>query len=256
MKTLKILFLFISVSMFSQEVDILESEIGKVYDFSQERQDKWIACDSLMYGPSREKQTPAERFVLEEKCYDLGYEEACDNIWSVICGNDWTDEGYNITSYSKQNPDYRFTTASSTLQEQCDDLYGSENIGDLNYETAWVEGVDGDGIGEHIEFNFPPSHPRITTVIIANGFVKSREIWKNNARVKQLKMYLNTKPFAILNVKDVYAVQTFNIQTIGKERNLGLSPDSIKFEISAVYKGDKYNDTAITEIYFDGLDVY
>ena len=30
----------------------------------------------------------------------------------------------------------------------------------------------------------------------------------------------------------------------------------LKFEIIEVYKGLKYNDTAITEIYFDGMDVH
>jgi len=30
----------------------------------------------------------------------------------------------------------------------------------------------------------------------------------------------------------------------------------LKFEILEVYKGSKYNDTAITEIYFDGIDVH
>jgi hypothetical protein len=31
---------------------------------------------------------------------------------------------------------------------------------------------------------------------------------------------------------------------------------SIKFEILEVYPGEKYQDAAITEIYFDGIDVH
>lgn len=30
----------------------------------------------------------------------------------------------------------------------------------------------------------------------------------------------------------------------------------MKFKILDVYKGDKYDGTAITEIYFDGIDVH
>jgi len=30
----------------------------------------------------------------------------------------------------------------------------------------------------------------------------------------------------------------------------------MKFEILEVFKGDKYDDTAISEIYFDGIDVH
>lgn len=31
---------------------------------------------------------------------------------------------------------------------------------------------------------------------------------------------------------------------------------TLQFEIVAVYPGAKYEDTAITEIYFDGIDVH
>lgn len=34
-------------------------------------------------------------------------------------------------------------------------------------------------------------------------------------------------------------------------------PDwTVKFEIVEVYKGTKYNDTVISEIFFDGTDVH
>ncbi len=290
-----ITFLLVHVTLFSQETLVLESEIGKTYDFSQERQDQWAVCDSLMFSKTfKEKLTQEEWNKLSNTCDDIGYSEASDNMESVISGNDWTDEGYpynqidltkayNYAAYIKQHPDYRFTTASSALKSTSENTYGDRNISDLSYQTAWIEGVAGDGIGEYIAFNFQPGHPRITTVIIANGYIKTKEAWKNNSRVKQLKMYVNDKPFAILDLKDVYADQIFKIPTIGYKITYGLNndgttwwrykdengkdvksyhenselqPDSIKFEILSVYKGDKYKDTAITEIYFNGLDVY
>lgn len=277
------LFLLVSFTIFSQEIPTLKPKIGKTYDFSQERGDLWATCDSLMYN-----KFPAEKFTQEEinklsnKCDEVGYSEACDDMWGIICGNDWTDEGYNMTYYMNDS-NYKFTTASSALKSKSKNTYGEKNIGDLNYRTAWVEGVKGYGIGETVAFKFPPGHPRITTVIIANGYIKTKEAWKNNSRPKQLKMYVNDKPFAILNLEDVYAEQAFSIPTIGYKITYGLNndgttwwkykdengrdvksyhenselkPDSIKFEILSVYKGDKYKDTAITEIYFDGLDVY
>lgn len=33
-------------------------------------------------------------------------------------------------------------------------------------------------------------------------------------------------------------------------------PWTLKFEIAEVYKGTKYDDVVITEIYFDGIDVH
>ena len=277
-----ILFLM-SFRFFSQDTPVLEPKIGKTYDFSQERQELWSTCDSLMFDTSfKEKLTQQEFTALMETCGDIGYSEACDNKWSIVCGDDWTDEGYN-TTYYLNDLDYKFTTASSALKSKSENTYDDRNISDLSYQTAWVEGVDGDGIGEFIEFHFQPGHPRITKIIIANGYIKDKKTWKNNSRVKQLKVYVNNKPFAILNLKDIYAEQTFEIPTIGYKityglnndgttwwrykdengkdiksyhKNSKLKPDSIKFEILSVYKGDKYKDTAITEIYFDGLDVY
>jgi len=284
MKTIKtlIIFLFTSFTLFSQEIPTLEPKIGEIYDFSQERKELWTTCDSLYDKSLKKKLTQKEWNKLSNKCDDIDYRESCDDMWSVVCGNHWVDEGYNMVYYMN-DPNYKFTTASSVLKSKSENTYGDRNISDLNYRTAWVEGVEGDGIGETIAFKFPPGHPRITTVIIANGYIKSKEAWKNNARVKQLKMYVNDKPFAVLNLGDVYAEQIFNIPTIGYKityysnkdgtpgwkykdengrsvksyhENSELKPDFIKFEILSVYKGDKYKDTAITEIYFDGLDLY
>ncbi len=262
MKTLFIFF-FTSFTLFGQEVSTLEPEIGKTYDFrfSQERQELWATCDSL-YDPSlKKKLTQKEWNKLSNTCDDIDHSDACDNIWSIVCGDHWMDEGYNMT-YFMNDSDFQFTTTSSALAAQKENNYDAKNISDSSYQTAWIEGVKGYGIGETVAFKFPPGHPRITKVIIANGYIKDKNTWKNNSRVKQLKMYVNNKPFAILNLEDVYAEQTFKIPTIGYERGVildkkdNVQPDSIKFEILSVYKGDKYKDTAITEIYFDGLDVY
>ena len=277
---------FITTTFFAQKTAILEPQIGKEYNFSKKRQNLWKTFDSLVTDQfPKNKFTQEERNALQDKCADIRYSEACDSFWDIVCGDDWTDEGYNIASYTKSHPTYKFCTVSSVLQAQGKNKYNALSIYDLNYKTAWVEGVKGYGIGETIIFNFHSSHPRINKVIIANGYIKDKTTWHNNSRVKQLKMYLNNKPFAILNLKDVYAEQTFKIPIIGykikhytnKEgkgysskyidssgktvmvyngKNNEFSADTIRFEIISIYKGDKYSDTAITEIYFDGLDVY
>ena len=155
-----------------------EPEIGKIYDFSQERQELWTTCDSLYDKSFKEKLTQEEWNKLSNTCDDIDYSEACDERWSVICGNDWTDEGYNIIYYIN-DPEYNFTTASSALNMQGKNSYNASNISDLSYKTAWIEGVKGYGIGETVAFKFPPGHPRITKVIIANGYIKDKNTWKN-----------------------------------------------------------------------------
>ncbi|MBQ2239790.1 MAG: hypothetical protein II322_03130 [Alistipes sp.] len=52
-------------------------------------------------------------------------------------------------------------------------------------------------------------------------------------------------------------LQRFEVGILGNEDRCEESPVwSIKFEILEVYPGDKYDDTVITEIYFDGIDVH
>lgn len=143
-------------------------------------------------------------------------------------------------------------TASSTLA----DRYAAEKAHDFSIVTAWVEGVEGNGEGEYLRYSFPGTCPRITTVLIHNGYVKNWEVWYDNARVKRLLMYYNDEPYAILNLQDTMGLQSFDVGVLGYEDKDSAPAWSIKFEILEVYPGKKYEDTAITEIYFDGIDVH
>ena len=168
------------------------------------------------------------------------YGEVVENAWDIIDGGcSWYCSGGN----------YKIKASSSL-----GDSYKAEFANDLSYKTAWVEGKKDEGIGEYLEYYFKNDSPRITEIIISNGYMKSEETWKNNNRVKKLKLYVNGVPFGILNLKDSRTDQYFSVGTLGHNKN---GTDLIlKFEILEVYKGSKYNDTAITEIYFDGIDVH
>jgi hypothetical protein len=103
-------------------------------------------------------------------------------------------------------------------------------------------------------YEFEMSCPRITTVYILNGYVKSNSAWSANSRVKKLKVYYNNKPIAILELQNSRSMQWFDIGTVGRT---GSGPRwSLKFEILEVYPGTKYQDTVISDIMFNGIDVY
>lgn len=179
-------------------------------------------------------------------------DETMEDYWDILgAGCSWYCGGG-----SKE------VTASSYLKSQGENNYEPKNAHDLNYKTAWVEGVEGYGIGEYLLYSFGGASPRINEIIVVNGYVKSKSAWENNSRVKKLKVYIDDNPYAILNLKDIRGSQSFKVEPIGNNERkdwdvLKTKPDwTLKFEILEVYKGLKYDDVVISEIYFDGLDVH
>lgn len=178
----------------------------------------------------------------EKKLFE-NFDETMESYWDIIGGGcSWYCAGGPME-----------VTASSFLESQGDNNYRPENAHDLSYKTAWVEGVAGYGIGENLVYHFAGSAPRINKIIVINGYIKNPKSWKDNSRVKKLKVYINDKEFAIFNLEDLMCEQSFDVPLLGKYSD---EKWTLKFEILEVYQGDKYDDVAITEIYFDGIDVH
>ena len=185
--------------------------------------------------------TEEEQFLLDNQV------ETDESYWEIIGGG--------CSWYCAGGP--KEITASSFLAPQGENDYSPENAHDLNYEYAWSEGADGYGIGEYLLYTFEGASPRITEIKIVNGYVKTESAYKNNTRVKKLKVYYNDEVLGILNLKDIRGTQSFKFEPIGfaDRTNLANAKDwTLKFEIVEVYKGLKFQDVVISEIYFDGID--
>jgi hypothetical protein len=233
----------------SKSLKAIEPTIGFTPDISDdakknlERLKKMFATvDSLVNSypdyESAKKHLTARQISIYENEEEYGKEDHLDvGIW----GCSW---------YCGGGPDSIF--ASSTLPSNNTLDYKADNIHDFSLRTAWVEAIKGYGIGESLTFRFAKQSPPVTTVEIYNGYMKSDKVWQDNSRVKQLKLYVNDKPYALLNLKDIKSKQIFAIDTLqGVDKELYL-----KFEIADVYKGDKYDDVSISEIEFDGIGVH
>ncbi|MEL7147434.1 MAG: hypothetical protein AAFO69_13755 [Bacteroidota bacterium] len=227
-------------------IEPLTFSIGNEKKFNQHLKDceeVWTKLRSLEEGG---QLTAAEQKVLD----------SCDEMERGY----WDTEGPGCSWYCGGGP-YRIT-ASSVLVSQGIGSYKAENAHDFSYQTAWVEGVKGQGIGEYLEYSFKAESPRVTRFIIANGYVKSHNAWKNNSRVKKLKMYYNDEPIGILHLSDRRANHFFSIDPLGSSdrenfQELKNKPDwTLKFEILEVYPGAQYDDTVISEIRLEGLDVH
>ena len=129
--------------------------------------------------------------------------------------------------------------------------------------------MKGDGIGETITYYFNNDWPRVNRIGIYNGYSKNDRTWRNNSRVKEFLVRINGVPYSILELQDTWKQQWFEFPTL-----LGHFPDkdvkqeysdaykgeidywTLTLEILSVYKGDKYSDTAISAIEFDGIGVH
>lgn len=229
-------------------IELLDLNTTDEKEFNRNRK----ACEAIWERMS--KGLKKEDLTQEEKAeLDKIVDETMTNYWDI--------EGQGCSWYCGGGSFKE--TASSYLADQGSINYRAENAMDLNYKNVWVEGVPGYGVGEYLEYSFYQGRPRITEIIVVNGHVKSETAWRNNSRVKKLKMYIKNKPYAILNLTDQRAAQHFKVAPIGKlDKNIdyvtskSLPPWTMKFEIMEVYPGDKYEDTVLSEIYFDGIDVH
>ena len=158
--------------------------------------------------------------------------------------------------------------ASSTLKGN----YNVKNLTDTDYRTAWVEGEKGTGIGEWVEIEFTNS-AKITTMQIANGYLKSQKTYFENASIKTLKCEFtlqvgNSERKITKNIK-LEKFKEYNLLGLPESseyyseaaidfKEIILSPNDIDYlysikkarlTILEVYPGTKYEDTCISEIY-------
>ena len=233
-----IAILFLNFSTNAQEVKHIDAEIGISYKFSIEQQKDWEKVWELLnkindfkidYG----SLTMLERYLVDE--LEMGEGPIAE------AGDTWNSVAYPYK-----------TEVCSELPPNGTISYEGRNLKDNNLLTAWIPNNENSGIGEKITFYFKRNNPRVNTISIFNGYLRNKHLWSQNSRVKTMRMYVNNKEFAILHLKDVPASHSFIFEPLqSKDNDL-----VITLEIVEIYKGTKWNDVAISEITFDGLDVF
>ena len=218
-----------------------------------------IAITAMMAVHAQEKVikpqsiTPMPKISVEQwEKLSNQYEDDSEELWKY---GDITvyDDLYSGRCSWYCGGEVKSVTASSCLSPNNKFDYKGENAHDFNHESVWA--TKGKGIGESLTYTFEGKCPRITTVEILNGHVKSEEAWKANSRVKKLRVWYNNQPYAILALEDSRTLQSFDVGILGYYDDA--KPDwTLKFEILEVYPGLKYGDTVIAELYFDGIDVH
>jgi len=77
--------------------------------------------------------------------------------------------------------------------------------------------------------------------------MENEQSWENYSRIKKLRLYVNNKVYADLNLEDVKSKQIFNVGML-EEKNKDMF---LRFEILEVYPGRFSDKAAISELEFD-----
>jgi hypothetical protein len=147
--------------------------------------------------------------------------------------------------YFLDHTDYD-ATASSTLAAQGKHNYDVVNIkGDPTREvpSPWVEGVEGDGIGESITLNVKRPLP-LYGIRIQPGYYEydDKEPWLKNNRVAALEIMLNDEHTFTESIPD----ERFERPYLIRVRDYTKPVNKIKLVIKGVHRGTQFRDTCVS----------
>ncbi len=169
--------------------------------------------------------------------------------------------------------------------EETGQKYSSANLVDWDFSTTWAEGDPGDGTGQTVWLEIPPDC-RIFNIF--SGYGKSRDLYLKNNRPKRIKLscYAGVSPPGwvteiaqcfrsrkypgdlYFDLKDTFGLQSFPFpvayqdleELLRKVRaDDSLPPDPscliLRLDIVEVYRGTKWNDACISEVFFGSIYV-
>lgn len=124
---------------------------------------------------------------------------------------------------------------------------------DGKLDTAWVVPGESENKGEWIEIEIPKGD--VDKIVIFPGFGKSDEVYKDYARIKQVRADVyaidddhNEKLVgsATIDVPDKAELQTFDIPDV--KVGEGLFGGKVKMTVTDIYEGDDYPNLAVSEL--------
>lgn len=135
--------------------------------------------------------------------------------------------------------------ASSTMAPTDGFDYYPDYVLDQDDNTAWVEGIESDGVGEFIDLTYLGNTSTIKGVSIKDGYIKTNKTFIENGVPTKLEVRLNNNPMSTINLARTREVQNFTLPNTTINNG-----DVIRFIIRTVSVGpeDGEHDTAITEI--------
>lgn len=132
--------------------------------------------------------------------------------------------------------------ATSELAE-ANVVHSASRIMDGDKNTAWVEGVDGQGYGQAVRFDFNNVY-LVSGIRIRSGYHKNDDIYYKNSRPKEICIGYSDGTSEIFKLDDAGLNEQILTFSHPVETNM------VNLSIESVYPGGKYEDTCISEVTF------
>lgn len=120
--------------------------------------------------------------------------------------------------------------------------YTPDNVVDGDIRTAWVEGVAGLGRGAQLRFRLPDRVP-LARIRVVNGYAKSNAVLLDNAAPRTVLIRSDGTRGALRRTLSRDSRPQSIRAAFGKTRQVSI-------EIVSAYRGDRFQDLAISEIWF------
>ena len=167
--------------------------------------------------------------------------------------------GRNTASSAASSESTQATTVSYQIEavtvqnaEASSFLVGSKANYDINLtldgtsDTCWQDGVDGDGIGEYLSYEFDTCE--VCTIKVVNGNRRTGNSYYENGRIKSAiaLFFLGDE---LINQQELSFEDDSNVAN-DFSVNPSVNCDKIIIQITDVYTGSKYQDTGVSEVSF------
>lgn len=138
-----------------------------------------------------------------------------------------------------------YYNASSRLKDSAR-TYPADNLFDGNYDNAWSDGIDGEGIGEKIwaTWDVDSGAYEVQGIAIRNGYQKTEKIYTKNSRPSYITININGSYFeaGLLDYREGWQCVLFEEPVVFYGRV------NMEITIEDVFAGRIYEDTCITEL--------
>ncbi|MCD8150709.1 MAG: Ig-like domain-containing protein [Clostridiales bacterium] len=169
---------------------------------------------------------------------------------TVICDIEEEEEEGELISAESVKLENITASATSQLDDWNDKTYGPANLFDDDLSTAYVEGVDGVGVGEGLTISLKEDY-YLDKIVWYPGYQASSDLLGKNGYPTELT-------FSFPDGTTVVSKVTGNINPgtgVAVSIPEGVTTNVIYVTIDAAVEGSKYDDTCISEMEIYGIGI-